>query len=287
MYALGMNVETLIKHQSEAGIKHWSFSAANQSAAKWVFNYVHRSAEDRQADILGWNVELGKQVHHAIQNVLAHGLDLEQAIEEAVSRFMQYPLCEDIVKRDKFCEVMPSMITQAVDLLNQWAFTGCEAETKISCEFPGVNLPVIGFVDLLREGMFTEIKTRAPVKSRILKSGEQGWAKGRIPKDEPEKSHVMQAALYAYATKLTPSICYVSAEGSHIFTPLNCETLQTGHLDRALEDLRQKVLIKQNLLSISSDSKVLASITDPDWQHNYQWDIEPELFLEAKRLWQI
>lgn len=195
--------------------------------------------------------------------------------------------CEDFVKIQKYCEVIPDMVRHAVDLLAKHGFTACEEEVQISCNLPGIYLDIIGYVDLVADGIFTEIKTRAPVKTRTLKDGSQGWGKGRLPKDEPEKTHVMQAALYAYALKMTPSITYVSPEEAKIYTPFNCESLKRANLKIALEDLRQRILIKQNLLRLSPDAKTLASITDPDWSHNFIWNIEPELLKEAKALWQI
>lgn len=284
---MGMDTEKLIANQEKAGITHWSFSSGNRHIASWIYNYVHRSADDRRGDLVGWNAVLGTCVHNAAQNIVAFGQDADEAIEREKAELLAYPLCEDFVKRDKFCEVMPQMVAHLVDILRNWAFTKCEAETKIECNLPGVNLPVIGFVDLVSDGIFTEIKTRAPVKTRTLKSGEQGWGKGRLPKDEPEKAHVMQAALYAYALKMTPSITYVSPEEAIIFTPFNCESLHRTNLQNALEDFRQRLLIKQNLLSLSADAKTLASITDPDWTHNFIWNIEPQQLQEAKKLWQI
>jgi hypothetical protein len=286
-----MSDDKLVKHQELAGITHWSFSSASQPNSKWVFNYVHRSAEDRRGDVVGEAAYLGTAVHSTAQNVLAHGQDIDSAIEDGIRTYKeinkaQYA-CEEIVKQEKYCEVIPAMVRHLVDLLTEHKFTACEEEVQISCNLPGIYLDIIGYVDLVADGIFTEIKTRAPVKTRTLKDGSQGWGKGRLPKDEPEKAHVMQAALYAYALKMTPSITYVSPEEAKIYTPFNCESLKRANLKIALEDLRQRILIKQNLLRLSPDAKTLASITDPDWSHNFIWNIQPELLTEAKKLWQI
>lgn len=286
-----MNDDVLVKNQELAGITHWSFSSASQPNAKWVFNYVHRTPEDRRSDVVGEAAYLGTAVHNTAQNILAHGQDFDSAIADGIKLYKQENqaqyACEEIVKQKKYCEVIPEMVRHLVDLLKQHGFTACEEEVKISCKLPGVNLDIIGYVDLVGDGIFTEIKTRAPVKTRTLKDGTQGWGKGRLPKDEPEKAHVMQAALYAYALKMTPSITYVSPEEAKIFTPFNCESLKRNNLKNALEDFRQRILLKQNLLRLSSDAKTLASITDPDWSHNFIWNIEPNLLKEAKTLWQI
>jgi len=78
-----MDDEKLVKHQEIAGITHWSFSSASQPNSKWVFNYVHRSAEDRRGDIVGEAAYLGTAVHTAIQNMLAHGQDYDSAVSDA------------------------------------------------------------------------------------------------------------------------------------------------------------------------------------------------------------
>jgi len=51
--------------------------------------------------------------------------------------------------------------------------------------------------------------------------------------------------------------------------------------------MRQKALVRQNLLKFSDDPKVLASIIDPDWDHVYQWKLEDEFLEKAKKLWEF
>ena len=50
--------------------------------------------------------------------------------------------------------------------------------------------------------------------------------------------------------------------------------------------MRQRAILRQNLLNISTDPKALASIIDPDWRHLYQWKIKDEFLNRAKALWQ-
>ena len=78
-----MNDDVLVKNQELAGITHWSFSSASQPNAKWVFNYVHRTPEDRRSDVVGEPAYLGTAVHTAIQNVLANGQEFDSAVSDA------------------------------------------------------------------------------------------------------------------------------------------------------------------------------------------------------------
>ena len=39
--------------------------------------------------------------------------------------------------------------------------------------------------------------------------------------------------------------------------------------------MRQKALVRQNLLKLSDDPKY-SSIVDPEWDHPYQWKLEDE-----------
>jgi len=282
-----MSDKRLLDNLEKIGVRHFSYSSGSSHLARFIFNYVHRSAEDRRKDVIGEAGAIGTAVHTAVQENIAHGIDIDDAIKAAVIYFDEHPACEDLVKRERFREVIAPMSTNLVEILHQSGFTNCEEEHKFSVELPDIALPVIGFVDLVGDGIFAEIKTKCPVKTRKLKDGSQGWGKGRIPASEPEHAHVMQAALYQYAMGLTPSICYTAEHEAKIFTPFNCKSLQQANLDRSLEEFRQKLLMKQNLIRLSPDAKKLASIVDPEWSHIYIWKIDDELRKEAKNLWQL
>jgi len=265
---------------------HWSYSRGDMPLCKWNYLYNFKTADERKNIVIGEAGALGTAVHSGTQDIVSSGLDQTQAVEDATKLFDDHPACEDAVKRSRFRECISPMINNAVTLLNQSGFSGSTEEHRIETHLPDVELPVIGFVDLLGDGIFCEIKTKAPVKTRKLKSGEQGWSKGRIPAEEPEWPHVKQAALYAYALRLTPSILYVAEHEAKLFTPFNCENLQKTQLQKALNEFRQRLLIKQNLLNISDDPKVLATIIQPDWHHAFIWK-DAEQRKEAEQLWEI
>ena len=270
-----------------AGFSHLSASQLLRTPAKWIFDYLHLTKEQRQQVGVGERAAVGTVVHTAIQSIICHGNDIDEAIEAALIAFDFHDADEDDVLRVKFRECIPQMIHQGVNICVDNGFTGAVDEERIECWLDGVDVPLLGFVDLLVEGsMFAEMKTKAPRKTKLLKDGSQGWSKATLPK-KPEFNHICQAAIYWHALRVTPSIIYIAEHDAVIFNAYNCEDLQADGINHALNEMRQKALIRQNLLRVSNDPKVLASITDPDWGHMYQWKIKDEWLGKAKELWQI
>jgi len=272
------------------GLDHTSPSQLLAPLPSWVFKYAYLDKKTRRLMTVGENAALGTSAHNGIQAYQCHGQTLKQAVFESQNEFDFHPANEDDVKRKHYRTLVPSLIVQGIRALRRNGFRECEDEVKIACWLDDVDVPVTGFVDIFdfKRGVFCEMKSRAPRKTRVLKSGEQGWAKAQLPKAEPDWPHTCQAAIYERATGLTPTILYVADHGTAFFTPENCNSLKRPSLDRAIEHLRQKALVRQNLLTVSGgDPKMMASLVDPDWNHQYQWNIEPDFLEMAKNLWKM
>lgn len=266
-------------------LDHLSPSQLLTSTPSWIFKYLHLGKERRNI-VVGENAALGSAVHSAIQNVLC-GIPTYDAAREAQIEFDMHDANEDNAKRIKFRGIIPQMIQNGVDTLLENGFFAALPEEKITTRLDGVNVDVIGYVDLVvPKTIFCEMKTKAPRKTKLLKDGSQGWSKGTLPK-VPDKNHVMQLAIYQKALKITPSICYINEAEAVLFTPFNCEELKAENLAKCVEEMRQKALVRQNLLKLSDDPKVLASIVDPEWDHPYQWKLEDEYLQKARELWQF
>ena len=247
------------------GLDHLSPSQLLTSTPSWIFKYLHLG-KDRRKIVVGENAALGSAVHNAIQNVLC-GIPTMDAIREAQIEFDMHDANEDNAKRIKYRGIIPQMVQNGVDVLLENGFFAAIPEEKITTRFDDVNVDVIGFVDLVvPKTIFCEMKTKAPRKTRLLKDGSQGWSKGSLPK-APEKNHVMQSAIYQKALNITPSICYITEAEAVLYTPFNCDELKAENLNKCLDEMRQKALVRQNLLKFSDDPKVLASIIDPDGDH--------------------
>jgi len=266
-------------------LDHLSPSQLLTSTPSWIFKYLHLGKERRNI-VVGENAALGSAVHSAIQNVLC-GIPTYDAAREAQIEFDMHDANEDNAKRIKFRGIIPQMIQNGVDTLLENGFFAALPEEKITTRLDGINVDVIGYVDLVvPKTIFCEMKTKAPRKTKLLKDGSQGWSKGTLPK-VPDKNHIMQLAIYQKALKITPSICYINEAEAVLFTPFNCEELKAENLAKCVEEMRQKALVRQNLLKLSDDPKVLASIVDPEWDHPYQWKLEDEYLQKARELWQF
>lgn len=277
----GMRMD-LQQRLENVGLTHFSASQLNKPVANWMFDYVYLSSEERRKTIVGENAILGTCAHSGIQNVLCNGLTIESAIDDAL---MDYDFSRTDVTTEKgvkFREILPDMIRTGVEAMSD-KFNGAEEEKRIEINLEGVLLPIIGYVDLSLEGRFAEVKTKAPRVGAVRKDGTRGWTKGLLPR-QPSAEHTLQAAIYWKATGAEPHIVYVSADNYAIFTPENCEKLSDKYLSYALEEVRRKCILRQNLLSVSDDPKVLAGLIEPDFGSFY-WD--DDNLLEAKKLWKI
>ena len=274
----------LLQRLENVGLTHFSASQLNKPVANWMFDYVYLSSEERRKKIVGENAAYGTAVHSAIQNILCNGLSAEDAIEDAL---MSYDFGRTDVSTEKgvkFREMLPSAVHSGLELMSEM-FTGSIEEKRIELKMDDVALPIIGFVDLLNDDkkIFGEIKSKAPRQGAVRKDGTRGWTKGLIPR-APTHEHVLQCAIYAKATGYKPNLIYVSAEGGHIFNEDNCEKLSDAYLSYALEEVRRKCILRQNLLAVSDDPKVLAGLIEPDFG-TFWWD--DESMEEARELWKI
>ena len=266
-----------------AGISHFSPSQLNRPLGSWVFMYAYLSKQQRREMKVGENAALGTSVHNLIQAVLCAGQDIEEATKMALMDFDFHPADESKDKREKFRELIPAMGEVGIDLLSE-RFAGAGEEKSVELYLPGIEIPIIGYVDMMADGVFCEMKTKAPRMGQVKKDGTRGWSKAPIPK-EPQIDHIMQAAVYWKATDTEPNIAYITAEDGIIFDASNCDLLKKDGLEFALEEARRKALIRQNLLKISTDPKVLAGLVEPEFDHPFYWN--HQFKEEAKELWKL
>jgi len=105
-----------------------------------------------------------------------------------------------------------------------------------------------------------------------------------MPK-EPDYNHLCQVAVYYAATGLKPNIVYISDSEIVHFDRDNCDKLSPESLEFCLYDLRRRALIRQNLLAISTDPKVLAGLVEPEFNHPFYWN--NQFIDEARTLWNL
>jgi hypothetical protein len=271
----------LLEKMKSVGVYHFSPSQLNRPLANWMFEYVYLSKEKRREIVVGENAAFGTAVHTVIQAVTCHGQDIDEAVEEAMTGYDFHPANFSQDKRDKFRELIPAAATVGIDLLSP-LFAGAQEERKIELTLDGVLVPVMGYVDLFKDGSLAEIKTKAPRQGAVKKDGTRGWTKASLPK-EPAWEHVLQAAVYWKATGATPNIAYVSSDDGVIYNPDNCDKMSEDVLNFAIEEIRRKAITRQNLLAVSTDPKVLAGLMEPDFNHPFYWG--HQFVNDAKELW--
>ena len=271
----------LLEKMKSVGVYHFSPSQLNRPLANWMFEYVYLSKDKRREIIVGENAAFGTAVHTIIQAVTCHGQDIDEAIEEAMTGYDFHPANFSQDKRDKFRELIPAAATVGIDLLSP-LFAGSQEERKIELTLDGVLVPIVGYVDLFKDGQLAEIKTKAPRQGAVKKDGTRGWTKASLPK-EPAWEHVLQAAVYWKATGATPNIAYVSSDDGVIYNPDNCDKMSDDILNFAIDEMRRKAITRQNLLAVSTDPKVLAGLMEPDFNHPFYWG--HQFVNDAKELW--
>ena len=271
----------LIERMKSVGVYHFSPSQLNRPLANWMFEYVFLSKEKRREIIVGENAAFGTAVHQVIQACLCHGQAIEDAIEAAVTGYDFHPANFSQDKRDKFRELIPAAANVGIELLSS-SFSGAQEERKIELMLDGVLVPVMGYVDLFKDGQLAEIKTKAPRQGQVKKDGTRSWTKASLPK-EPAWEHILQAAVYWKATGAKPNIAYVSSAEGVVYNPDNCEKMSEDVLNYAIEEIRRKAITRQNLLAVSTDPKVLAGLMEPDFNHPFYWG--HQFVNDAKELW--
>ena len=271
----------LLEKMKSVGVYHFSPSQLNRPLANWMFEYVYLSKEKRREIVVGENAAFGTAVHTVIQAVTCHGQDIDEAVEEATTGYDFHPANFSDDKREKFRELIPAAASVGIDLLSP-LFAGAQEERKIELTLDGVLVPVMGYVDLFKDGQRAEIKTKAPRQGAVKKDGTRGWTKASLPK-EPAWEHILQAAVYWKATGATPNIAYVSSEDGVIYNPDNCDKMSEDVLNFAIEEIRRKAITRQNLLAVSTDPKVLAGLMEPDFNHPFYWG--HQFVNDAKELW--
>jgi len=161
----------------------------------------------------------------------------------------------------------------------------CKPEIECFKIFEGITIPVHGYADL-KGKMIIEDKCKFPRRGRPKKDGTRSWLTTKLPETLPETNQT-QVDFYYYATGLPIYVCYINEDTFKVFHKDNCETLQPESMMSRLESFKQKCKVRQNLLKISDNPKVIKDYIQPDFSHFF-WknDLDPDYLEDAKKFWQ-
>jgi hypothetical protein len=147
----------------------------------------------------------------------------------------------------------------------------------------GTDIDVLGRTDLENETMVVEIKILPPRRGKLKKDGTYGFSTQSIK--EPKLDHARQVSgYYAMCNKKRPFLVYANEKEYTIFDPSNCDTLTEAAMLDHLKFYKSKAKQRENLLKQSEgDVNKLLSMTDPQWDHPFYWNIGDEFVEQAKQ----
>tara|TARA_R110001606_G_scaffold373410_1_gene530768 strand:- start:632 stop:1489 length:858 start_codon:yes stop_codon:yes gene_type:complete len=278
-------------HLQEQGIVWVSPSALENPSCLRIFKYLHLG--DRRNDMpVGVPAIAGTAAHDAIQGVVCDGLVVESAVEDAKKYIQQHnPISElDDLKRLQYIDDVELLIHNGLEEIAKLGDVKYESEMRVSLFHPALEksgLEMMGFADLASENRIVELKTKWNSLSAPLKNGDRKFRNVKMP-TRPDPAHVRQVSLYWAATGRKPVLIYITTEGSVTFSEENCDLMTTSALSRSFNQLLHNAVVWQNLLSISTDPKVLAMFVQPAWE-DYRWRLfMPRDYLsEAEELFKV
>lgn len=223
------------------GIKHLSASSLRlyrDQPAAWVCRYLMGIKDEGGPGAWrGTAVEAGLDHHLFGQHELAMKA-MYIAFEERASG-----VADDDIAKER--EALPQFLAQARAATERHTVP-LTKQSKISIEIPGVEVPLIGFVDYRWADKGLDLKTT--------------W---RMPSD-PQPAHVEQMAIYAKATGLPFSLLYVTPKkwSIHEVTPTMA--------DEAMERVHSGARAIRHMLSKVESAADALRLYSPDLDH-YTW----------------
>ena len=249
------------------GVKNLSASSINEyiaNPARWI---LHVSGfRDRQGVPAMWRgIAVDKALSRAaFEQSISEAQILQWAIDEFDARYDAAQSADVIISQKKAESERESLARFLQPAISHFRELGIPQATqkKIELQFEELPIPIIGYLDLLYDGVVRDIKSV-----------------NRLPSKVPDATS-RQLAIYAYAEECTPVIDYVHA------TKTQSQVVVKPVLDieHHMMVVRRAALNMMNLLSYSSDISQVASLLVPDLD-DWRWsDGEREA---ARELWRI
>ena len=216
-------------------IKHLSASSLRlyrDQPAAWVCRYLMGVRDEAGPGAWrGTAVEAG--LNHYLLGQPEHATKaMHLAFEERA-----VGIADDQIHKER--EALPQFLSQAREALkDRPLLMPKDQQHKITIELPGIEVPLIGFIDYLWPEYGVDLKTT--------------W---RMP-SEPQPAHVEQMACYMKATGRPFHLCYVTPKkwSLHEVTPPMAEEAMEGVLQgaRAIRHMLSKVDSARDALGLYS-----------------------------------
>ena len=204
-------------------------------------------------------------------------------VNEKLKRLIPDPV--ELDAYNHFCTIIERMIINGHEAHKTIPdFDKCKPEIEAYKVFDGIQIPVHGYADL-KGKMVIEDKCKFPKQGRLKKDNTRSWLTVKLP-DKPTSDHLLQTDFYHYATGLPIYICYINEETFKVFHAGNYDLLKPEAIMSRLPNFIQRCKVRQNLLSISNDAKVIKDYIQPDFE-NFKWknELNPDYLINAMNYW--
>ena len=259
----------LLENPFEAhGIKYLSPSSLNlfiASSAKWVMRYLYKITEDP-----GPGAFRGTAIHHAIENFLNDPkISVEDCIEKAYVLFdnkIKNSFTTDGAELDR--EIIAPTVRKALTAIDEFTKKNkaqyVKSETKVKTTFDGIDVSIIGYVDILFDSCFVDLKT-----TKFLGNSEN-----------PRKD-LRQVSFYSKALASNQDGSQKAAWLVYV-APAKFAIVEVQNLAVLLNEFINAAHSLKNFLAVSDDKEKLASIIAPNFDRDYWSSFEVK---EAKKIW--
>tara|TARA_R100001594_G_scaffold18624_2_gene36752 strand:- start:2224 stop:3120 length:897 start_codon:yes stop_codon:yes gene_type:complete len=289
------------QHYKSRGITHWSPTKLNTPFWLVLAEYAYRlpkffearrdqRAGDPEADLRvqhyskrgSVRMDAGSAVGEAAVRVINGEQTEREAVADTIARLQQYEpdgaadaaltanlLAEDASAVSKTLENTVIGLREIYKGANQ-----VEAEERVEIEFPGVDVPSLGFSDVRGGGVITEIKTQWD-KASNTKSGFSNNSVPTVPRD----AHVLQIGHYHRRFGGTAKILYANRVNHRIFE------IPTSHLNAAMNAGAKEARRRQRMLERTETVQAIMELCEPDWSHwMLRGNYSPELIGELRQV---
>jgi len=271
----------------DAGQGTMSHSRLEKPPCLRMFEYLYLKDERKDIPV---NVPAiaGGAAHDAIESVVCHGSDFDEAIAVAIDRLQAHQPTDDLdaLKTAQYIDDIVPVVENGIAAVREFSDEKFEPEQLIEMGHKELKQTLMGFVDLTGEDCIVELKTKWNTFGPVKKDGERSVRQIKLP-ENPDPSHVRQVSIYWAATGKLPVLIYISTRGSVTFTSKNCELLSFESLSYHFNQILHNAIVWENLLSISTDPHVLKYWIQPNWD-DFRWRFMPNNYLnQAKELWKL
>tara|TARA_Y100000114_G_scaffold81007_1_gene74691 strand:- start:4607 stop:5377 length:771 start_codon:yes stop_codon:yes gene_type:complete len=248
------------------GVSHLSASSINeyiQNPARWL---LHVSGYRDNIGIPAmWR---GKAVDQAITAALLDDLTDDQAIHEAQEAYARDEvdaLSDGLPVNQKKAQSEGEAVERYLRIaLPHYRSLGkpIASQKKITLEYDWLSVPIIGYLDLLYDGVVRDIKTV-----------------GRLPSAVPQTVS-RQLSIYATAEQALPIVDYIHSTKSSA----QVVVMPVPDVEIHIKVVEQAARQMQRLLSYSSDIQEVAQLLMPDFD-DWRWSEQEKN--AARKLWSL